>query len=126
MSRYHGKRSLLTSIGLLLAAAILLPLLLSGQAMGEPAQAKPAVLSDPIDLLTEAGSVDGPNSAHGNHQTRIVQVSSGAYVAVLTGNNPPENGQECQLIRIDPEGNVSVIRTVALDDSQTTVLVMAD
>ena len=73
------------------------------------------IVSDPIDTMTKDGIFIGSGvpSSHGQNQTRLVHVSSGSYLGVLTGEETSEDDvgvtYEFSIIRVNPSGEVELL-----------------
>jgi len=118
------------SLFLILAALMLLPLPTVSSAAGEEWSYYPFEISEIINL-SDTGATPGPNSAHGNHQTRTVHTSHGDFAAYITGSYNDSKGtvDTWSLFKIDSEsGEAQVVFTGEkyYDSSQVSLLVDKD
>lgn len=117
----------------LLTASALLVFSASADEGGSAASA--SVFSESFDVIAAAGTYIGDVPAmHGNQQTRLVNVSSGTYLGVLTKDNildhkegPAGPSYEMSLIHISPDGQTTeLLYTEMVYGTSTTVTIMAD
>ncbi len=121
-----------------LGLALVTLLTLSSCAFGSSAAettatgAMSGIVSDPIDTMTKDGIFIGSGvpSSHGQNQTRLVHVSSGSYLGVLTGEETSEDDvgvtYEFSIIRVNPSGEVELLYTGKTHNNSSTITMMAD
>lgn len=95
------------------------------------ADAEPSASGTGFTNLSDTGITPGPNSGHGNHQTRTVHTSHGDYAAYITDSYSASKGtvDVWSLFRTDTEtGTSEVIFTGEkyYDSSQVSLLVDKD
>ncbi|MBQ3527706.1 MAG: hypothetical protein IJA52_04070 [Clostridia bacterium] len=118
------------SLFILLAVLLLLPLPTVSSAAGEEWSSYPFEISEIINL-SDTGAAPGPNSAHGNHQTRTVHTSHGDFAAYITGSYNDSKGtvDTWSLFKIDSEGGEAEVVFTGekyYDSSQVSLLVDKD
>ncbi|MCQ2424148.1 MAG: hypothetical protein MJ088_04545 [Clostridia bacterium] len=91
-----------------------------------------SAVSEPFDVIAAADTTTGNVPwAHGNNQTRLVNVSSGTYIGVLTGDSFSSGDwgstYNWSLIRVLPDGKtVEKLYSDIVYGVSTTITVMAD
>ncbi len=113
------------------AFAAIFPLSLGLALAATTATAAPSIEMGDFINLSETGAYPGPNSGHGNHQTRCVHTSHGDYCAYITDSYPSQDGtvDVWSLFKVDFEtGTSEVIFTGEkyYDSSQVSLLVDKD
>ena len=120
----------------LLAAALLAALLTSCLILGVFAEAplvtsaeKRPIVSEPVGVTHPVGTTTLSSSYHGGNQSRVVSVSSGTYVGILTNEEADGDWGEMSLIHISNDGVTRLIKTdkcLGSNVNGVTVTIMAD
>lgn len=119
----------------LLFAMLLSACLVSAQAMKVEALSGEdfGVIFDEYFEISKAGAnvAGGPNSGHGNHQTRIVHTTHGDYACYITDSSTSSTSttlDELSIIKINDDNTTEVVEKFykAYDSSQSCVIVDND
>ena len=96
-------------LSFILISAMLLPSFLMSAAANDADGTVTVPYFDAGSLinLSETGRTPGPNSAHGNHQTRTVHTSHGDFAAYITGSYQSDKGtvDTWTLFKIDAQSS---------------------